>query len=93
VSYGLGQRVRVDAREHQGHHRTPAYLKGKTGTVERVHASFLNPETHAYGEDGLPKQPLYLVAFAQQDLWPDYGGHADDRLYVDIFEHWLLEAE
>jgi nitrile hydratase subunit beta len=61
--------------------------------VERVHASFRNPETHAYGEDGLPKQPLYLVAFAQRDLWPDYRGHADDRLYVDVFEHWLQEAE
>jgi nitrile hydratase subunit beta len=93
VSYRPGQRVRVDAREHEGHHRTPAYLKGKTGTVARVHPAFRNPETRAYGDDGLPKQPLYLVGFAQSEIWPDYGGHADDRLYVDIFEHWLQEAE
>jgi nitrile hydratase len=77
VSYRPGQRVRVDAREHEGHHRTPAYLKGKTGTVERTHAAFRNPETRAYGGDGLP----------------DYRGHADDRLYVDVFEHWLREAQ
>jgi hypothetical protein len=92
VSYRPGQRVRVDAREHVGHHRTPAYLKGKTGTVERVYPAFRNPETRAYGDDGLPKQPLYLVGFAQRDVWPDYGGHVDDRLYADVFEHWLQEA-
>ena len=93
MSYRPGQRVRVEAREHQGHHRTPDYLKGKTGTVARVHAAFRNPETRAYGSDGLPAQPLYLVAFAQGDLWPDYSGHADDRLFVDVFEHWLQEAQ
>ena len=93
MSYRPGQRVRVDAREHEGHHRTPAYLKGKTGTVERVHAAFRNPETRAYDSDGLPKQRLYLVAFAQRDVWPDYRGHADDRLMVDVFEHWLQEAQ
>jgi nitrile hydratase len=93
VSYRRGQRVRVDAREHQGHHRTPAYLKGKTGTVERAYAAFRNPETRAYDSDGLPEQQLYLVGFAQRDVWPDYGGHADDRLFVDVFEHWLKEAK
>jgi nitrile hydratase len=93
MRYQQGQRVRVAARLHEGHHRTPAYLKGKTGRVERMHASFANPETRAYGEDGLPKQPLYLVSFAQRDVWPDYGTHGDDRVYVDVFEHWLQEAE
>jgi hypothetical protein len=93
VSYRPGQRVRVASRRHEGHHRTPDYLKGKAGIVERVHPAFRNPETRAYGDDGLPKQPLYLVGFAQRDVWPDYGGHVDDRLYVDVFEHWLQEAE
>jgi nitrile hydratase len=93
VSYRAGQRVRVCDREHEGHHRTPAYLKGKTGTVERVYPAFRNPETRAYGDDGLPKQPLYLVGFAQRDVWPNYTGHGDDRLYVDVFEHWLQEAQ
>jgi Nitrile hydratase beta subunit, C-terminal len=93
VSYRPGQRVRVDGREHEGHHRTPAYVKGATGTVERVYAAFRNPETRAYGGDGEPRQPLYLVSFDQRDLWPDYRGRPDDRLYVDVFEHWLQEAE
>ena len=93
MSYRVGERVRVAARSHAGHHRTPDYLKGKTGSVARLQGSFTNPETRAYGSDGLPKEPLYLVEFAQRDLWPDYAGRAGDRIYVDVFEHWLEEAK
>ena len=93
MRYGAGQRVRVAAWPHEGHHRTPGYVKGKIGSVQRVHASFANPEKLAYGTDGLPKQPLYLVSFAQRDVWPDYRGQSDDRICVDIFEHWLENAE
>ncbi len=93
MSYRPGDQVRVAARRHEGHHRTPGYVKGKTGTVERVYASFKNPETRAYGEDGLPKQPLYLVGFAQSDIWPDYAGRSGDRIYLDLFEQWLEDPE
>ncbi len=93
MKFQAGQRVRVAARSHEGHHRTPGYLKGKTGAIERTHASFKNPETRAYGSDGLPEQTLYLVGFAQPDVWPDYRGDEADRIYVDVFEHWLEEAE
>ena len=92
MTYQPGQRVQVGARDHQGHHRTPSYVKGKVGSIERLHASFRNPESRAYGSDGLPEQPLYLVSFDQRDLWPDYSGGPDDRLYIDLFEHWLEEA-
>ena len=89
MKYRAGQRVQVAARPHEGHHRTPGYLKGKIGIIERMHASFTNPETRAYGTDGLPKQPLYLVSFAQHDVWSAYRGRGDDRIYADVFEHWL----
>jgi hypothetical protein len=92
VSYGPGQRVRVAARPHAGHCRTPGYLKGKAGTVERAHGLFTNPETRAYGADGLPLQPLYGVVFMQRDVWPAYAGPDGDRIVVDVFEHWLEEA-
>ena len=92
MSYRVGERVRVTSRAHDGHHRTPGYLKGKTGTVERVHASFANPEARAYGADGLPRQPLYLVGFTQREVWSAYGGHAGDQIYADLFEHWLEDA-
>ncbi len=92
MTFVAGARVHVDARHHEGHHRTPSYLKGKTGRVERLHAAFTNPETRAYGHDGLPLQPLYLVSFAQGDVWPDQA-ESKDRIYVDVFEHWLETAE
>jgi nitrile hydratase len=93
MRFTIGQRVRVATRVHDGHHRTPRYLKGKLGRIERGHGVFTNPETRAYGADGLPKQPLYLVAFAQRDLWPGYRGGAGDRIYADVFEHWLEEVQ
>jgi hypothetical protein len=92
VSFAPGQRVRVASRSHVGHCRTPAYLKGKTGSVERVHGAFTNPETRAYGGDGLPEQALYNVVFAQRDVWPGYSGPDRDRISVDVYEHWLEEA-
>jgi nitrile hydratase len=88
VTLAAGDTVRVSSRAHDGHHRTPGYLKGREGTVERVHAVFTNPETRAHGGDGLPELRLYLVAFRQPHLWPGYEP-AGDVLYADIFEHWL----
>jgi hypothetical protein len=93
MTFAPGDMVRVADRPHTGHHRTPGYLKGKTGRIVRVHAAFANPETRAYGADGLPQQPLYLVGFAQRDVWPDYPGRSRDRIYLDLFEHWLEDAE
>jgi hypothetical protein len=90
VSFEVGQRVRIAARAHEGHHRTPDYVKGKSGWIERRHGEFKNPETRAYGGDGLPEQPLYLVGFDANDLFPGASG---DRLEVDIYEHWLEDAE
>ncbi len=83
MSFAVGDTVLVSARSHEGHHRTPGYLKGRQGTIERANGRFRNPETRAYGGDGLPKQDLYLVSF---DL---LGG---DRVLADVFEHWLEEA-
>jgi hypothetical protein len=93
VTFAAGDRVRVADREHAGHHRTPAYVKGKTGTVVRVQPAFTNPETRAYGDDGRPEKRLYLVDFVQEEVWPAYRGSLPDRIYVDVFEHWLERAE
>jgi nitrile hydratase subunit beta len=92
MSFAEGDTVRVDDRPHEGHHRTPDYLKGRIGTVERVHGMFLNPETRAYDSEGKPTRQLYLVGFDLPDLWPDYGGKPEDQLLADVFEHWLEDA-
>lgn len=91
---GKRVRVRVDAPETAtpgGHIRTPWCVRGKTGVVERICGHFENPETLAYGRDGLPKRVLYRVRFALSDLWSDAppGFAAQDTLDVEIFEQWL----
>jgi nitrile hydratase len=89
-----GDAVLVKADERPGHMRTPAYVRGRRGWIERVHGEFRNPEQLAYGQDGLPRKPLYLVGFRQVDLWPQrYTESPADHLYVDIYEHWLEPAQ
>lgn len=85
MTYVPGQPVRISSRSHGGHHRTPSYAKGRTGIVVRLHGSFSNPETRAYGHDGLPTRELYLV-----ELAGDTGG---GTICVDVFEHWLESVE
>ena len=75
-----------------GHYRTPTYIQGKTGRVVALCGIFPNPESLAHGGDGLPKQPLYRVEFDQNRVWPVYTGSFDDKLWVDIYEHWLEEV-
>ena len=84
-----GDRVKVSRRYPNGHHRTPWYIKGRTGRVDAVYKAWVNPESRAYGHDGLPRVPLYRVEFSPTDLWQTYDGPGDDRLCADVFEHWL----
>lgn len=86
-----GDRVKVKFEDRPGHLRTPWYIRGKTGWIERVYGEFLNPESLAFGRDGLPKKTLYLVAFNQSDVWG--AGSKVDKLLVDIYEHWLEPAD
>ncbi len=86
-----GDRVKVRFEDRPGHLRTPWYIRGKSGWIERVHGEFLNPESLAFGRDGLPKRTLYQVAFAPGEVWnkPDDR----DKIVVDIYEHWLDPAD
>jgi nitrile hydratase subunit beta len=86
-----GDRVRVRTDDRPGHIRTPYYIRGKIGWVERVYGEFLNPESLAYGRDGLPRCTLYLVAFNQADVWEKTTA-SKDKVLVDIYEHWLDPA-
>jgi nitrile hydratase len=71
-----------------GHVRTPAYLRGRSGVVERGLGAFADPEQLAYG---LParRQPLYRVRFTMAELWGPDAERPDDTLEAEIFAHWL----
>ena len=87
-----GDRVKVLKAYPPGHIRTPHYIRGHTGEIERVCGAFPNPEELAQMRDGLPPQPLYRVRFRQKEVWPDYKGPASDVLEIEIFQHWLEPA-
>ena len=85
-----GDKVLVHNIHPPGHVRTPYYIRGKSGYIERVLGRFANPEELAYGRDGLPKKPLYNVRFFQTSVWVDYLGAESDTIDVEIYEHWLM---
>jgi nitrile hydratase len=91
--FAAGSRVMVRRAAPPGHVRTPFYVRGKSGIVERFLGAFPNPEELAFGRSGLPAQPLYRVRFRQVDLWPDYQGRPDDTVDVEIYQHWLEPAQ
>jgi hypothetical protein len=84
-----GSQVTVRLGNPPGHIRTPWYIRGKTGTVERICGSFANPEELAYGRSGEPRQVLYRVRFEQRHVWPDYRGPQNDTIDIELYEHWL----
>ena len=93
MRYAVGQRVRVAARPHAGHHRTPAYAKGKTGEIVRAARV-----VHEPGDASLRRG---RAAASSRSTWsasrnatsgPTIDSNANDRVYIDLFEHWL-EAE
>jgi hypothetical protein len=76
--FRVGGRVRVLADVPGGNPRTPAYLRGRTGTVVRTHGVVANPLDHRD-----PYPPLYTVVF------PLAGG---DEVVADLHEEWLEDG-
>jgi nitrile hydratase len=89
VRFVTGDRVRVRHADPPGHLRTPWYIRGQLGVVERLCGSFPNLEELAYNRPGLPAQPLYRVRFAQKTVWPDYASADADTIDIEIYQHWL----
>ena len=90
--FRTGDRVKVVKAYPPGHVRTPYYIRGCTGEIERYCGSFANPEELAQMRSGLPPVPLYRVRFPQEQVWPDYRGERADVVEIEIFEHWLEPA-
>ena len=93
LAFNPGDAVRVRADNHSGHHRTPLYLKGHSGVVEFFLSEDRNPETLAYGQNGIPRIPVYTVRFQQSEIWPGYQGPKTDVLVSDLMETWLERIE
>jgi hypothetical protein len=88
---GARVRVRDDWPETRGpcHVRTPHYLRGRSGTVQRYLGDFRNPEDLAFRRPAA-RLPLYHVRFEQPPIW--HEGAPGDEVMVEIFGHWLEAA-
>ena len=76
------------------HLRTPGYLHGATGHVERFMGSFGDPSLLAYGMQDAPALPLYRVRFRLADLWSEAEeGERDTTVTVDVYGSWLAHPE
>lgn len=88
VDFRTGDRVRVRYDIPPGHVRTPYYLRGKTGVIERTLGPFPNPEDLAYGVPAEPGQ-LLRVRFDMAEVWGDGAETPTDMLEAEIYAHWL----
>jgi nitrile hydratase len=89
-----GDRVRVGTRQPIGHYRVPTYLRGKTGSVEKVIEPIaVDNEEEGYGRNAGSRRHYYRVAFPMTEIWPAYGGSPRDDLHIEIFETWLERTE
>ena len=86
--FKAGDTVIVDDRDHEGHCRTPIYLRGRRGRVREVVGLYKNPEELAYYKEAA-KLPLYDVVFDWKEVWGEDG---PDEVAADIYENWLNPA-
>ncbi|KAI9011814.1 nitrile hydratase [Hyaloraphidium curvatum] len=99
VAFAVGDRVTVKpeltkSRWRKPHLRTPGYIFGCSGIVERVAGVFPNPEVGAFRISHQIMSPLYRVRFNLKDVWPENpdGENNNTTIDVEIYQHWLVPA-
>lgn len=88
--FAVGARVRMRPEPVPHHTRVPGYVRGKVGTIERLHGPHVFADAHAQGLGERP-EPLYTVVFEGRELW----GEASEpglRVSVDAWQSYLEPA-
>jgi nitrile hydratase accessory protein len=67
--------VRATLTAQPGHTRLPRYVRGHVGIVVGVHGAHIVPDENAQGRS--IAEPLYTIAFAVAELFPEQPGHGD----------------
>jgi nitrile hydratase subunit beta len=80
AAFRVGDRVTVRRMAPVGHHRCPRYVRGATGTVERINGGWPHPDADA-------PEAVYQVRFDMRDLWGDDAEAG--VLYIDLWERYL----
>ena len=88
------------SRWRKPHLRTPGYIFGAIGEVERYCGQFGDPSFMAFQTFGREKehlvqekQHLYRVRFQQKDVWEGYDSTNNDTVDIEIYENWLEANE
>ena len=81
-------KVRVKSHWPPGHIRTPGYLRGKIGQIERRIGLFNNPEEAAYRQTGAQRE-LVRVSFRMDEIWGARAERGEDVIEAEIYAHWL----
>ena len=100
----LSEQQPVTPLTKKPHLRTPGYVHGCTGVIERYCGVFADPSVLAF-RGNQQMQHLYRVRFNQSDLWPTAAldtttpviGNAGtagtaDTVDVEIFQDWLIAS-
>ena len=86
-----GDKVQARNINPRGHTRLPRYVRGHRGVIDRLHGTFVLPDTNA-DLAGEHPQPVYSVRFTAQELWGDDAANPDDKVYVDMWDCYLEPA-
>ncbi|MCB1480179.1 MAG: nitrile hydratase subunit beta [Tepidamorphaceae bacterium] len=86
AQFAVGDRVRARVMNPKGHTRLPRYVRGHTGTIERIHGCHVFPDSAAHGLGDDP-QWLYGVVFDAGEVWGEARG--GDTLHIDLWEPYL----
>jgi nitrile hydratase len=84
--YQVGQGVRAKALGTTGHTRLPGYARGRAGRIVQLRGSHVLPDASARGQE--VAEPLYTIAFAAAELWPEAVG-SKDEVMIDLWESYL----
>ena len=87
----MAEWVKVREMSPPGHVRTPFYLRGKVGQIERRSGQFPNPEGLAYNQNA-ELRSLVRVRFLMSAIWGQNAENPNDILEAEIYEHWLEAA-
>jgi nitrile hydratase subunit beta len=87
--FAVDDLVRAQAHATPGHTRLPQYARGCLGAVTAFHGAHVLPDASVLGEERA--EPLYTVAFAAMELWPEATA-PHDRVFLDLWESYLEPA-
>jgi nitrile hydratase subunit beta len=88
-AFQIGNPVRTASWIGSDHTRLPGYVRGRIGRIHSYHGPQIFADASARGD--IRREPLYTVAFAAADLWPEAAGRRD-VIYVDLWESYLETA-